>query len=259
MFGELTLECLELHCWNLLKGSVLYYERYVDDCILIPKTDHIDHCSDTFDNYNYNLKFTYEIEIDCKISYLEVELIREIGSIISKWYRKPTYSGRFINFNSHHTIQQKRAIIYCLVEKAIKLSHPRFHADNIKLVKTLLKENGYPIKFINIHISNILHHVSDNNNTLVCDESQTSNCDNDNQRKKLIVLPYIKNLRHKLRSILKRHRFRMIHEPYDFNCFVKLGKDTIDTIDACGVVYNIDRKKCDRHMLDQREDNCVSV
>ena len=34
-FGELALERLELHCVNILKNSVVFYKRYVDDCIFI--------------------------------------------------------------------------------------------------------------------------------------------------------------------------------------------------------------------------------
>lgn len=192
------------------------------------------------------MTFTCERETDCKISYFKVKLIKENGGIIPNWYGKPTFSGRFVKFNSHHTVQQKKAIVYCLVDRAIKLSHPRFHADNMKLVKTSLKDNYYPIKFINIHISNRPHHIIDNNNAIVCDKSQPFDCDNNNQREKLIVHRYIKNLSYKLESILKRQQFRVIHRPCNkSDCFMTLGKDRIDTIDACGGVYKIDCKKCD--------------
>lgn len=123
-----------------------------------------------------------------------------------------------------------------------------------------MKDNDYPIKFINIHISNRLYHIIDNNNNFVRDKSQTFDSDNNNQNEKLIVLPYIKNLSHKLELFFERQQFRVIHRPYNkFNCFVKLGKDRIDTMYACGVVYKIDCQKWNLSYVGRIEDHCVFV
>lgn len=62
---------------NILKNYILRYRRYVDDGILIMKENEIDQCLNVFNGYNENLKFTMKREVEQKISYLEVELIRD--------------------------------------------------------------------------------------------------------------------------------------------------------------------------------------
>ena len=120
-FGELALECLELHCLNVLKNSVVFYKRYVDDCLLIIKENDIDRCLCEFNDFNEHLKFTMENKENKSINFLEMSLIRKGNKIISNWYRKSTYSGNFVHFDSHHPLSQKRAIVYGLVDKAINL------------------------------------------------------------------------------------------------------------------------------------------
>ena len=62
-------------------------------------------------------------------------------TIRTNWYKKSIASDRYINFFFHHPIFQKIATVYSLVDKAIKISHPSFHRNNLALVENLLLEN----------------------------------------------------------------------------------------------------------------------
>jgi len=62
--------------------------------------------------------------------------------------KKPTFSGRYINFHSQHPISQKRGIIYGLVDKVLFLSHPKFQEKNLKKAIELLLDNCFPLSFI---------------------------------------------------------------------------------------------------------------
>ena len=80
------------------------------------KTDEI---LSSFNSHNGHLQFTIERENNNSISFLDVKLIKtNNNNIITKWYRKKTASGRYINYLSPHPQSQKIAIIYNLVEKA---------------------------------------------------------------------------------------------------------------------------------------------
>ena len=103
-----------------------------------------------FNSYDdVRLQLTHEIENENKISFLDVLLIRNDERIDTDWYTKSTFSGRFLSFESPHSLLQKIAMVYNLVDRGIHLASKKFHDNNIKKVKTLLKNNSYPEKLRN--------------------------------------------------------------------------------------------------------------
>ena len=151
-FADIALELLETSCLKNYNNDVLLYKRNVDDCLLIAKKDKIDEILSSFNNYNNNLQFTIERETNNSINFLDMPLIRTNNKIITNWFRKSTASGRCINYLFHHPETQKIAIIYSLVDKAIKLSDSEFHNENLKTVKHYLSCNNYPSNIINCYV-----------------------------------------------------------------------------------------------------------
>ena len=134
----------------------------------------------TFNSYNNRLQFTHDIETKNSISFLDILLIKKNQRIITNWYTKPTFSGRFLNYHSQHPLSQKIAMVYNVIDRAIKLADTRFHKDNINIAKNLLKENSYPTKFINKYISKRIAKLNNN----------TDMNNNRNQNKHFTSLPY---------------------------------------------------------------------
>ena len=58
-----------------------------------------------------NFKFTYELEYNYTLPFLEILLIRNINKLEFKVYRKPTCKNDHIHFYSHHNNNSKRGII----------------------------------------------------------------------------------------------------------------------------------------------------
>ena len=105
----------------------------------------INYTVEIFNSFDLDLQFTVEIEKENKISFLNLLIIKnERNNIITDWFRKPTNTGRYLNFNSHHTKSVMIGNIYSLVDKSITLSHKKFHRKNIKLIKEILINNEYP-------------------------------------------------------------------------------------------------------------------
>ena len=75
----------------------------------------INYTREIFNSYDEHLQFMTENSMDNKISFLDIEIIVKNQKIITNWYRKPTLSGRFLNYNSQHPHKNKIAIIYSLV------------------------------------------------------------------------------------------------------------------------------------------------
>ena len=106
LFADIVMEDLERDCLQILKEKhdciPTFYFRYIDDTIICVKKEHIDSVIKVFNSYDQNLKFTHELEVDNRINFLDLSLIRNNRKIITNWFQKPTSSGRLINYFSNH-------------------------------------------------------------------------------------------------------------------------------------------------------------
>ena len=92
----------------------------------------------------FNIKFTLKKEVDGTINFLDVSIMRKQNRKLSfNWYRKPTWSGRYLNFNSNHPLRYKKSVINNVVDRAVLLSEKK--KRNLKLITDTLEKNDYPI------------------------------------------------------------------------------------------------------------------
>ena len=93
--------------------------------------------------------FTIETEQNNKISFLDVNVIREHGKFIRSVYQKPTFSGVYTHFDSFFTDTYKIDMIYNLVNRCFRIcsSWSMFHQQLI-LLREIFQKNGYPENFI---------------------------------------------------------------------------------------------------------------
>ena len=152
ILADIVMQDLETYALSKLCFDSIFYFRDVDDILLCVPKNLINYTRDIFNIFDKHLQFTTEKSMDNKISFLDIEIIVKNHKIITNWYRKPTFSCRFLNYNSHHPHKNKIAIIYSLVDRAIKLAHTLFHNVNLNLIKQFLILNDYPIELINKYI-----------------------------------------------------------------------------------------------------------
>ena len=131
----------------MYKYTYKYMYKFYQNIAILIKID-----SYYFNNINPNIQFTYEIEKDNNINFLDLLLINNDNKIITNWFQKSCFSGRFLNYNSYHPRSHKICIIYNLVDRAIQLSDMRFHNKTIKFCKNLLLLNDYTTKFFNKYV-----------------------------------------------------------------------------------------------------------
>ena len=105
---------------------------------------------EVFINTNqFNIKFTLEKEKERTINCLNICITRKQDQKLSlNWYRKPTWSGRYLDFFSHHPLRYKKSVVNNLVDIIILLSDKEFHTENLDLIKNVLQENCYPSTFV---------------------------------------------------------------------------------------------------------------
>ena len=63
-----------------------------------------------------------EKEHDNKLPFLDVLVTRTEQGFRSSVYRKPTFIGQYLNFNSHHPFTVKKGIVRCLQHRAKTIS-----------------------------------------------------------------------------------------------------------------------------------------
>jgi len=239
LFADIVMDDLETSCLNKLSFTPLFFYRYVDDIMTCIPTIKINEIISVFNSYNERLQFTYELENNNSINFLDLKFIKQTdGNLKIDWYTKPTFSGRFLNYNSKHPFSQKIAMVYNLTDRAVKLTDKSFHEKNLKTAEYYLKNNDYPLSFIKKYTNKRLQFLKHNKN------SHRQN-DSLRRRKKYIVLPYVKNLYEKVSLSLKRFYINTIPTvKNNMTHIVIKAKDKIKMNKNNNTVYCIKCKDC---------------
>ena len=73
------------------------WKRYIDDTIAAIKLRSIDHVVMILNTFHKNIKFTYELEINNKITFLDVLLIRKNDTLETTISRESTNNGVYLH------------------------------------------------------------------------------------------------------------------------------------------------------------------
>ena len=103
-----------------------------------------------------SIKFTLEMQKeDTTIPFLDVLLvIQEDGSLGHKVYRKPTHTDRFLHYNSFHHPSIKTSVCKTLINRAKTICEVDNIEGELEHLRSVLKMNAYPKKFIDNAIEN---------------------------------------------------------------------------------------------------------
>ena len=136
-----------------------WLERYIDDVITILPRDNVPTFLNYVNSINDNIKFTAETESQSKLPYLDLLKRLPDGSInYFHVYRKPSSPNNYLKFTSNHPMQAKRSVVKSLQDRATTLCSVDNVQDEETKIKEILKENGYPTKFLNTKAKNRLNH-----------------------------------------------------------------------------------------------------
>lgn len=127
-------------------GNILFYRRYVDDTFCLFNTEDDANSFYKFINSRHpNISFTMEKEVDRKLAFLDVFIDNSSSSVITRVFRKKTYTGLLTNFFSFTTFSYKVGLIRTLVDRTFKINNTwtGFHKDVSNLMH-ILKKNLFP-------------------------------------------------------------------------------------------------------------------
>ena len=105
-----------------LEYRPLCYRRYVDDIfVLFKSSGHLKLFQSYLNSCHVNKSFTLETEQNNKISFLDVNVIREKGKFVTSACCKPTFSGVYTHFDSFLPDTYKIGMIYILINRCFRI------------------------------------------------------------------------------------------------------------------------------------------
>ena len=209
--------------------------RYVDDTfILWLHQEDVQTLLDHVNSIRPSIQFTMEKEQDNKFPFLDVLVTRTEQGFRSSVYRKPTFTGQYLNFNSHHPYTEKKGIVRCLQHRAKTISSDTdAYQEEMISLRHNLHLNNYP-ESITSAPRNLDWRMEDNTRKLTT-----------------VCLPYLKGLAERIKKIcspydirtvfisgsnLRGYLFR-VKPPTEFN----ITKNCVYSIPcSCGKIYKGD-------------------
>jgi len=231
--AQLVMEFLEEEVIAKLNFEIAFFRRYVDDCLTYVATENIAKILQAFNHFHPKLQFTLEVEKNNQINFLDVTIHKSNNKLVTSWYTKPTWSGRYLNFNSHHPNSHKNTVMIGIIDRALKLTNPEFRPNVLNRIRKTLLNNGYPLHKINQVIKNRTHKLYNEQNP----KKKTNNI--------FVAVPYVNQLSEKLQHCLKDFDITICHKTYNpLNKLYTPLKSKTSKNKKSNVVYSIPCNNC---------------
>ena len=137
----------EAKLFNIAKRPLVYF-RYVDDTF--PVFNNEEDCNTFFTHLNSlypSLRFTYEKKSNYSLPFLDVLVERHDSKFLTSVYRKPTFTGQYLCWNSFSPQKRKINLIGTLVHRAFMICSKSKLDSELGKIRSILLENGYLEQF----------------------------------------------------------------------------------------------------------------
>ena len=100
-------------------------------------------------SHHQNIKFTFEEEHNNKIVFLDISKTRVGNELQTSLFRKKTFIGVYLNFNSHLPSEYKKGLLYTLLYRAYNIcSNYTNLRQDIGYLKPVWQKNFFSLFFI---------------------------------------------------------------------------------------------------------------
>ena len=139
------------------------YLRYGDDTFVSFKFhSYALEFFDTLNQLHSSLSFTMEEESNDQLPFLDVLVESGDSSFLTSVYRKPTFTGLYLDWHSFAPKSRKLNLIRCLSYRALNICSECKIENELKAIKDIFIDNRYPVDVID---NNIKHTVTKFKNT----------------------------------------------------------------------------------------------
>ena len=119
--------------------------RFVDDVHSATRKDQVNKLQDHLNSIDPHIKSTLELPGTDGLPFLDTLTKPTPNSIESTVYRKPTYTDRYLDYNSNHPILAKLSVIETLIHRAKQVcSTPEFLAKEMDHLHKVLQGQPLP-------------------------------------------------------------------------------------------------------------------
>ena len=101
-----------------LTDYIQFWKRYVDDTICFIIVGSVNYILSVLNSFDVNIKFTYQLEHEGKLPFLDVLLCRSGKKIYTTVYRKAINNDVYLNWSVFAPISLKRGTLKTLIERA---------------------------------------------------------------------------------------------------------------------------------------------
>ena len=153
VLADIFMVELENNIVPLLQENFSLLKQYVDEPTYFVKIGIINYIRKKLNNVDPNIKFSYEVERDCKLPFLDVLLIKNRSNIIPTLYHKATTNDIYLNLASFAPTTWKKSTVKTLGDCAYFIcsstAFKKKKIDHLKKVfhKKMVNLNGLLIKF----------------------------------------------------------------------------------------------------------------
>ena len=139
------------YCESLIdcQNWPLFYNRFVDDTFSIFSSEQqIALFFTKLNELDPSLQFTMEKEHDSSLPFMDVNIKKEKGNLVRSIYRKPTFTGIYTRWDSFAASGQKIGLMRALTSRAIKICSSSTLPDELKKLRSIFVDNGYPSELV---------------------------------------------------------------------------------------------------------------
>ena len=229
--ANIFMKHLERQALTSFREPPRIWLRYVDDVFCVIKSSVIDDFHHHIDSISPNVKFTLELEDNNSLAFLDVYVKRTVNSKLwTTIYQKPTHTGRYLQFDSHHPLHHKSAVARTLHHRIDShIQKPSERKSHFDLTKKTLTLNGFPARFT--------HPFSESKTDKPASTQLTFSG--------FTTLPYIKGVSDKIKRILLETGVQVA-----FKLFLTIGrflpslKDEINHNEKSNLIYEVPCQNC---------------
>ena len=183
-----------------------------------------------------SIVFTLEMEVDGKLPFMDVTTNRTGNDLRINIYRKPTHTGRYLNFASNHPSSAKRSVVRSLLNrtKYIRPAEDLTKTAEVQKITEDLEANGYAQSFIKRVTSTRSARKTEADLGHISAPTTAS-------------IPYVQGVSEAISRILTPFNIRTVMKPTTLKwSLMKRAKDTLPAEETPGAIYALGCAECPR-------------
>ena len=238
--ANIFMSRLEEDAMSTMSAKPKLWHLYVDNVLAIVKRATIDSTLQHLNSQHPDITFTMEIESNGRLPYLDATIRRNGNRVTTSVHRKPTDTGRYLSFDSHHPVSAKRSTVNALLSRALSVvSDSTEQIAELEAVKTTLLKNGggYPAAFIDNELPR-LHGKKGKQQPVISERADSYST--------TVVIPFVDKTTQAIQRVLRPLRIRVVGRPCQWKWSLQNGlKDSSDPQEDTAVVYAINCRGCE--------------